>query len=148
MNTHTLAAMTVLSLTAALAASAQQPAKTLRAGMIGLDTSHVPAFTRIFNNKNDAATWPASRSSPAIRAAPISPPAATAWKNSPNRLRDMKIEIVDTIPELLEKVDVVMLESVDGRIHLQEAIPVIKAGKPLWIDKPRRRLAGRRDRHL
>jgi hypothetical protein len=29
-----------------------------------------------------------------------------------------------------------MLESVDGRIHLQEAIPVIKAGKPLWIDKP------------
>jgi len=30
----------------------------------------------------------------------------------------------------------VLLESVDGRIHLQEAIPVIKAGKPLWIDKP------------
>jgi predicted dehydrogenase len=25
---------------------------------------------------------------------------------------------------------------VDGRIHLQEAIPVIKAGKPLFIDKP------------
>ncbi len=41
-----------------------------------------------------------------------------------------------TIPELLDKVDVVMLESVDGRIHLQEAVPVIKAGKPLWIDKP------------
>jgi len=30
----------------------------------------------------------------------------------------------------------VLLESVDGRIHLQEAVPVIKAGKPLWIDKP------------
>jgi hypothetical protein len=29
-----------------------------------------------------------------------------------------------------------MLESVDGRIHLEEAIPVIEAGKPLWIDKP------------
>lgn len=48
----------------------------------------------------------------------------------------MGIEIVDTIPKLLEKVDVVFLESVDGRIHLQEAIPVIKAGKPLFIDKP------------
>ena len=46
------------------------------------------------------------------------------------------MEIVDTIPKLLEKVDVVMLESVDGRIHLQEALPVIKAGKPLWIEKP------------
>jgi hypothetical protein len=30
----------------------------------------------------------------------------------------------------------VLLESVDGRIHLQEATQVIKAGKPLWIDKP------------
>jgi len=39
-------------------------------------------------------------------------------------------------PKLLEKVDVVLLESVDGRIHLQEATEVIKAGKPLWIDKP------------
>jgi hypothetical protein len=36
----------------------------------------------------------------------------------------------------LEKVDVVLLESVDGRIHLEEATPVIKAGKPLFIDKP------------
>ena len=43
---------------------------------------------------------------------------------------------MNSIPELLEQVDVVLLESVDGRIHLQEAIPVIKAGKPLWIDKP------------
>jgi predicted dehydrogenase len=42
----------------------------------------------------------------------------------------------DSIPKLLEKVDVILLESVDGRIHLQEAIPVIKAGKPLFIDKP------------
>src|SRR5437763_10446869 len=48
----------------------------------------------------------------------------------------MGIEIVDTIPKLLERVDVVLLESVDGRIHLQEAIPVLKAGKPLFIDKP------------
>ena len=53
-----------------------------------------------------------------------------------DQLREMKIEIVNTIPELLKRVDVVLLESVDGRIHLQEAIPVIKEGKPLWIDKP------------
>src|SRR3989454_12564951 len=51
-------------------------------------------------------------------------------------LRAMGIQIVDTIPKLLEKVDVVLLESVDGRIHLQEAVPVIKAGKPMFIDKP------------
>jgi hypothetical protein len=31
---------------------------------------------------------------------------------------------------------VVLLESVDGRIHLREAAPVIMAGKPMFIDKP------------
>jgi predicted dehydrogenase len=37
---------------------------------------------------------------------------------------------------LLPKVDAVLLESVDGRPHLEQARPVIKAGKPLFIDKP------------
>jgi hypothetical protein len=51
-------------------------------------------------------------------------------------LRGMGVEIVDSIPKLLTKVDVILLESVDGRSHLREAIPVILAGKPLFIDKP------------
>jgi hypothetical protein len=46
------------------------------------------------------------------------------------------VEIVDSIPKLLEKVDVVLLESVDGRIHLQEAREIFKSGKPVFIDKP------------
>ena len=54
-----------------------------------------------------------------------------------NQLRDdYSVEIVDTIEELCEKVDGVLLESVDGRPHLKQAIPVIKARKPLFIDKP------------
>jgi hypothetical protein len=51
-------------------------------------------------------------------------------------LRAKGIEIVDSIDELLKKVDVVLLESVDGRPHLEQARPVIAAGKPLFIDKP------------
>ena len=51
-------------------------------------------------------------------------------------LRGMGVEIVDSIDELLKKVDVVLLESVDGRPHLAQARPVIAAGKPLFIDKP------------
>ena len=48
----------------------------------------------------------------------------------------MGVEIVGSIDELLPKVDVVLLESVDGRPHLAQARPVIAAGKPLFIDKP------------
>ena len=109
---------------------------TLRAGMIGLDTSHVPAFAKIFNNPKSSgdlagikivAGYPGGTDVPASR---------DRVKGFTEQLRGMGIEIVDTIPQLLEKVDVVLLESVDGRIHLQEATPVIKAGKPLFIDKP------------
>jgi predicted dehydrogenase len=109
---------------------------TLRAGMIGLDTSHVPAFAKIFNNPSAmgdvagikvVAGYPGGTDIPASR---------DRVGKFTDQLREMGIEIVDTIPKLLDKVDVVLIESVDGRIHLQEAIPVIKAGKPLWIDKP------------
>ena len=51
-------------------------------------------------------------------------------------VQKMGVEIVDSIDELLPKVDVVFLESVDGRPHLSQARPVLKAGKRLFIDKP------------
>jgi predicted dehydrogenase len=109
-------------------------AAPLRAGMIGLDTSHVPAFAKIFNNATGdlagiriVAGYPGGTDIPASR---------DRVKGFTEQLRGMGIEIVDSIPKLLEKVDVVLLESVDGRIHLQEATPVIEAGKPLFIDKP------------
>ncbi len=45
------------------------------------------------------------------------------------------VEIVDSIDELLKRVDVVLLESVDGRPHLEQVKPVLKAKKPVFIDK-------------
>lgn len=118
-----------------ISAHAADPAP-IRAGMIGLDTSHVPAFAKIFNDSKAAgdlagikivAGYPGGTDMPASR---------DRVKGFTEQLRMMGIEIVDTIPQLLEKVDVVLLESVDGRIHLEQAVPVIKAGKPMFIDKP------------
>jgi predicted dehydrogenase len=48
----------------------------------------------------------------------------------------MGVEIVGSIDELLTKVDAVLLESVDGRPHLEQVRPVLKAHKPVFIDKP------------
>src|SRR5439155_6442206 len=54
-----------------------------------------------------------------------------------NPLRDkFGVEIVGSIDELLARVDVVLLESVDGRPHLEQARPVFRARKPVFIDKP------------
>jgi predicted dehydrogenase len=137
MNHPFVSSLTFLSLLLVNAARAQeQPIAVIRAGMIGLDTSHVPAFVGIFNSTNASgdvaginvvAGYPGGTDLPASR---------DRVAKFTEQIRAKGVEIVDSIPKLLEKVDVVMLESVDGRIHLQEAIPVIKAGKPLWIDKP------------
>ena len=116
-----------------LDAQAQQ--KVFRIGMIGLDTSHVTAFTRLINDpaKNYGCKvvvgYPGG--SPDIH------DSASRVEMFKEQLRDKYgVEIVDSIEELCRKVDSVLLESVDGRPHLKQARPVIAAKKPLFIDKP------------
>ncbi|MGD9723722.1 MAG: Gfo/Idh/MocA family protein [Pirellulales bacterium] len=120
--------------------SEQPPAdegKPLRAGIIGLDTSHAPAFAGFLNS--DKATGDAA----GVKVVAAFPGGSADIPDSANRvegftkkLAELGVEIVPSIDALLEKVDVVLLESVDGRPHLAQAIPVIKAKKPLFVDKP------------
>jgi predicted dehydrogenase len=118
-----------------LSANTNAGEKVFRLGMIGLDTSHVIAFTKIINNSQAEHGCKVvvgySGGSPDVSAS------ANRVEIYTEQLRDtLGVEIVDTIEELCEKVDGVLLESVDGRPHLKQAIPVIKARKPLFIDKP------------
>ena len=112
-------------------------AKTIRAGMIGLDTSHCVAFTRLFNDPQATGDVAAVQ---VVAAYPGGsddiPDSRNRVEGFTNQMRDAGVEIVDSIDALLAKVDVVLLESVDGRPHLDQARPVIAAGKPLFIDKP------------
>jgi hypothetical protein len=47
-----------------------------------------------------------------------------------------KVEFSPDIPSLCRKVDGILLESVDGRVHLEQVKLVIAAHKPVFIDKP------------
>jgi hypothetical protein len=131
-----LAFLFLLSAFSAARAAEGSAPKTIRAGLIGLDTSHVPAFTKLFNNPNASADLGGIKIVAGYPGGTDIPASRDRVKRFTEEIRALGVEIVDTIPQLLEKVDVVLIESVDGRIHLQEAIPVIKAGKPLFIDKP------------
>ncbi|HSU66979.1 MAG TPA: hypothetical protein VLJ39_08920 [Tepidisphaeraceae bacterium] len=122
---------------ARFSAGAEPDQKPLRAGIIGLDTSHVIAFTKLFNDPKSTgdiagvkvvAGFPGG--SPDIESS------RTRVEDYTKKLRDSGVEIVDSIPALLSKVDVVLIESVDGRPHLDEARQVFAAGKPCFIDKP------------
>src|SRR6267143_6784875 len=127
--------LATLVLSFSVKAAAADPAP-LRAGMIGLDTSHVPAFAKLFNNPRATGDIAGIRIVAGYPGGTDIPASRDRVGKFTQDLRGMGIEIVDAIPKLLDKVDVVLLESVDGRIHLQEAVPVINAGKPLVIDKP------------
>jgi predicted dehydrogenase len=109
--------------------------KLMRLGMIGLDTSHVIAFTQIINNpKNNYGCKVVAGFS---GGSPDMPASANRVKKFTEQLRtQFGLEIVDTIEELCSKVDGVLLESVDGRPHLKQVRPVIAAKKPVFIDKP------------
>lgn len=118
-----------------LAAAVVASAET-KVGIIGLDTSHALAFTKIMNVERDAV------------AEDFRMVAAYQWGSkdiisATNRypkyiveMKDMGVEIVPTIDELIAKVDCVCLETNDGREHLWQAEKVFAAGKPCFIDKP------------
>ncbi|MBL9180349.1 MAG: Gfo/Idh/MocA family oxidoreductase [Verrucomicrobiaceae bacterium] len=126
----------LLALALSSAAFAQNDLKPLRAGIVGLDTSHVPAFTKLFNKGETTGELAGIKVTTGYTGGTDMPASATRKEKFTQMLRDMGVEIAPTIPDLLAKVDVVLLESVDGRIHLQEAREIFKAGKPVFIDKP------------
>ena len=111
--------------------------KPLRAGIIGLDTSHCGAFAKTLNANPQKPEVAGVRM---VAAYPKgSPDIASSVARVPEYIEQMKkldVEIVDTIDGLLTKVDLVFLETNDGRPHLEQYIPVAKAGKPCFIDKP------------
>ncbi len=112
--------------------------KPLRVGIIGLDTSHVTAFTGILNNPKVRPELAGARVVAAYPGGSADVEASrTRIKGYTDTLKDKYgVEIVDSIDALLPKVDVILLESVDGRPHLEQIKPVLKAGKPVFIDKP------------
>src|SRR5918993_1195103 len=121
----------------------QQPAAAdaklaIRIGLIGIDTSHAGAFTQLLNDPSRPDHIPGARVVAAFKGGSLDVEAsATRIERFTAELRDKwKIELVDSIDELVRRVDAVMLTSVDGRAHLAQARPVIAARKPIFIDKP------------
>jgi predicted dehydrogenase len=132
---HNILLIVLAAMFLILTLDAQAQQKVFRIGMIGLDTSHATAFTKLINDpaKNYGCKVVAGYPGGSLD---IHDSASRVEKFT-EELRDKHgVEIVDSIEELCQKVDGVLLESVDGRPHLSQARPVIAAKKPLFIDKP------------
>ncbi len=111
--------------------------KVLKAGVIGLDTSHAPAFAKLLNGDDATGDLAGVKIVAAFPGgSPDIPSSADRVAGYTEEFRKMGIAISPSIEALLKEVDVVFLESVDGRPHLEQVTPVLKAGKPVFVDKP------------
>jgi len=135
-GTAALAAATAI-LDDASVRSDEKPTR-FRLGIIGLDTVHVTVFAKLFNQEHpDSAKLHNIRITAAFPAGnPDFPLSRDRLAGFTKEVRDLGVEIVPSLADLLPQVDGVLLESVDGTQHLEQARPVFEAGKPLFIDKP------------
>ena len=118
-----------------VAAGAQD---VIRLGIIGLDTSHSTAFTRLLNDPSCAD--PQAAEFEVVIAYPYGTQTIeSASKRIPKYIEEVQkygVKIAGSIDELIAGCDCVLLETNDGRLHLEQAIPVFKSGKKVYIDKP------------
>lgn len=108
-----------------------------RVGIIGLDTSHSIAFAKTLNAVD---AGPQYKGYKVVAAYPQgSKDIESSTSRVPAYIEEVQkfgVEMVYSIDELITRVDVILLESNDGRVHLEQALPVLKAGKRMFIDKP------------
>lgn len=108
----------------------------LRLGIIGLDTMHSTAFTKMINAPQDTVMSD-------IRVVAAYPYGSTRMERNAREIAQFSKEIqeygvvlVDSIDTLLKQVDGVMLLTNDGLLHLEQIKPVFEAGLPVFLDKP------------
>jgi predicted dehydrogenase len=111
--------------------------KPLKIGMIGLDTSHCLAFAELLNKAEDETevggckvTLVYPKGSPDIESSVTRVPDYTI------KIKALGVEVIEDLDAMIAQVDAVLLETNDGRPHLEQVLPVLKARKPVFIDKP------------
>jgi len=110
----------------------------MKIGIIGLDTSHVVAFTKLLNDPSERYHVQGGKVVVAFSGG------SSGFELSMSRvegftkeLRDnFDVKIVDSIEEVANESDAILLESVDGAVHHKQLRKLVEFKKPIFIDKP------------
>ncbi|WP_422350959.1 Gfo/Idh/MocA family protein [Flagellimonas sp.] len=100
-------------------------------GVVGLDTSHSPTLIRVINSSDHFEVTTAFTT-----VSMDFPLSANRVDRFTREVKGMGVEVVLTLKELLDKVDYVLLCTVDPRLHLSQAKEILRSGKRVFIDKP------------
>jgi len=108
----------------------------IRLGIVDFDTSHAVEFTKRLNHVGIADDqWVEG----AKVVAGVPGTSAIAPQVIPKNLETLKgygVEILDDPAALFGKIDAVLIEAVDGSVHLARAMPFLERGIPTYVDKP------------
>jgi hypothetical protein len=110
----------------------------LRIGIIGCDTSHSVEYAARLNDESNPDHIPGARITVAFPT--MSPDMPWSRSRADGFVKELQekrgVRLVGSIDELLSESDAVLLCSLDGRPHPQQARPILEAHKPVFIDKP------------
>lgn len=110
----------------------------LKIGLIGLDTSHVEGFAKFLHETDHPFFVPGGKITVAY------PGGSSDFELSYRRIdkyttllqENYDVQIVDSLEEVANSSDAIMITSVDGRVHLEQFEAIVKYKKPIFIDKP------------
>jgi hypothetical protein len=127
----------LLAVLALLPLRSAEPAP-LRLGLIGLDTSHVIAFTKTYNDPAAPNHVPGGKVVAAFKGGSpdIESSASRVEGYTKELVEKYGVKLYDSIEALAQNVDAILIESVDGRPHLDQFRRTLAAKKPVFIDKP------------
>lgn len=128
----------VVALTLIPTAVIAQDAKPVRVGVLGLDNYQAVAYAQLFNDPKATGDLAGLKvvtayAAPASVDIPESVDSLPKWKT---QIAAFNVKVVDSLDEMLKQSDAVMIMSLDGRKHLEQATAVLKAGKRLYIGRP------------
>lgn len=113
-------------------------AEPLRIGFVGLDTSHVTAFASILNDPSHPHHVPGGRVVGGY--SEVSADFELSWSRADRFASELRekygVRIHDSIESLAESADLLFIESVDGRVHLDQFRRTVRFRRPTFIDKP------------
>ena len=110
----------------------------IRIAMVGLDTSHCEAFTRLLCEQDNPHFVPGGK---VVAAYPGGSDLCAVSRDRVGRFTavfrdELGVPIVDRLEDLGPEADAFMVESADGRQHLEQFRVLARFGKPVFVDKP------------
>jgi len=108
----------------------------IRLGIVDFDTSHAVEFTRRLNHVGIAEDQWVEGARVVAGVPGVSEVAPEVIPKNLETLKGYGVAILGDPADLFGKVDAVLVEAVDGSVHLARAMPFLEKGMPTYVDKP------------